>query len=173
MEKNLMKEMERLPVQSGWFSPFQNVENWFDDVERRWLRPSSYLSTVLSPSLVLRTPHIDIIERGSEVCVRAEMPGVEKGDLSVSLQDDMLTLKASISKESEDESANYYRREMLHGGYQRTVQLPAPVDASGAKATFKNGILELIAAKKPGSGPLRLSTHGRRLGMRRDLKLSF
>lgn len=157
MEKKLLRDIERMPAPSGWFNPFQNVENWLDDVERRWLQPSSYLNTVISPSLFLKTPHIDILEKGNEVRVRAEMPGVQKDDLSVSLQDDMLTLKASISKESEDESASYYRREMLHGGYQRTVQLPAPVDASQAKATFKDGILELVATKKPGFEPTHIS----------------
>lgn len=157
MSNKLMKQSQAMPIHSTWVNPLQNIENWFEDMEQRWMRPSGYLNPNLSGSLVLRAPHIDVIERDNEICVRAEMPGVDKDDLSVSLQDDTLTLQANMRREEVEEGGWYYRREMVHGGYQRTIQLPAPVTASDTRATFKNGILELIAVKKPGFQPTRIA----------------
>lgn len=86
-------------------------------------------------------PNVDVIDRDDEVVVRAELPGVEKKDLEVSLGDTSLTIKAVSSYEKEES------REMAHGTFARTIALPCEVDEAGASATFSNGVLELTMPK--------------------------
>jgi HSP20 family protein len=67
--------------------------------------------------------------------------------LDVSMTDDAVTLRASIRHEEKEEKGEYYRREMSRGEFQRTLRLPAAVKGEQAKATFKDGILELVLPK--------------------------
>lgn len=143
---------------TNWLSPFGAMEDWLDEMESGWLMPRAIrlgLPRVTSAALH-RTPKVDIIDREKEVCVRAELPGIEKDDLSVSIQDDVLTIQAHVSKDTQEEEGNYYRREMLHGEYRRAMQLPAPVEADKARASFKQGIIEIVVPKKAGYTPCKI-----------------
>jgi HSP20 family protein len=77
----------------------------------------------------------------------AEIPGVEKKDLDVSLSDSVVTIKGSTSHEGKEEKGDYHRSEISSGSFFRTLTLPADVDGAKAKATFKNGVLELVLPK--------------------------
>jgi HSP20 family protein len=92
-------------------------------------------------------PHMDVIDRDDSIVVRAAMPGVKKDDLEVSTTDHTVTICGSTSSETKEEKGEYYRHEISKGNYLRTVTLPASVDESGAKASFKDGMLELILPK--------------------------
>ena len=94
-----------------------------------------------------KTPCVDVINRESDFLVKAELPGVEKKDINITLANNMLTLEASMSKEEKEEKAAYCRQEICRGTYKRTIQLPEAVKESEAKATFENGILELTIPK--------------------------
>jgi HSP20 family protein len=97
-----------------------------------------------------RLPRVDVIDRENEFCVRAELPGVTKENLDVSLNENTVTLRATTQKEEQEEKGQYYRRETSRGEFQRTVRLPGTVEGDKAKATFKDGVLELIVPKAPG-----------------------
>jgi HSP20 family protein len=90
---------------------------------------------------------MDVVDREADVLVRAEMPGVEKKDIDVSVTDNTVTVKGSTHHEEKEEKGDYYRREISSGSFSRTVMLPAEVDGSKAKADFKDGILELVLPK--------------------------
>jgi HSP20 family protein len=75
------------------------------------------------------------------------VPGVEKKDLDISVGEDSVTIKGSTSKEEKEEKGDYYRREISRGSFIRTVALPATVDGTKAKASFKDGMLELTLPK--------------------------
>ena len=94
-----------------------------------------------------RMPRVDMIDRDEEVVVRAELPGVEKKDLDVSMTENTVTIKGSTSHEAKEEKGDYYRSEMSRGSFTRTLTLPGEVDGSKAKATFKDGVLELTLPK--------------------------
>ena len=95
-----------------------------------------------------RMPKVDVMDRDDEVVVRAELPGVEKDDLDISLTDDSVTIKATTKQESEEEKGDYHRREISQGSFSRMIALPASVQGDQAKARFKDGILELTLPKK-------------------------
>ncbi|HET6472298.1 MAG TPA: Hsp20/alpha crystallin family protein, partial [Pseudomonadales bacterium] len=94
-----------------------------------------------------RVPKVDLVERDNEIVVRAELPGVEKKDLKVSLTDRAISIRASTRKETKEEKGEYYRREITSGEISRTLALPSDVDGTAAKAEFKDGLLEIVVPK--------------------------
>ena len=94
-----------------------------------------------------KVPKVDIIDNGNDLLIRAELPGVDKKDLDISMTDNRVTIKASTSYENKEEKYNYYRTEITQGEYYRTLTLPANVDIEQAKSSFKNGVLELTVPK--------------------------
>lgn len=94
-----------------------------------------------------RVPRVDVVDREHEILIRAEVPGVDKKDLEISATGDTVTLRGTTSHEQKEEREDFYRSEISRGSFSRTVALPAEVDDSKAKATFKDGILELTLPK--------------------------
>jgi HSP20 family protein len=132
-------------------SPFEEMDRmfdrWFDYAfPRGLLRPFRSELTPLSP-LEVRMPKVDVIDRDDEVLVRAEIPGVEKNDLDVSISDNSVTIKGETKHEEKEEKGEYYRCEISQGAFTRTVALPDYVDTEKSKAKFKDGVLELNLPK--------------------------
>ncbi len=133
-------------------SPFEEMEHMMDRMfegffPRPWLRWERPRWAELPALFEGKWPHVDVIDREDEVVVRAELPGVDKNDLDVSMGDNTVTIKAATKREEKEEKGDYYRCEISHGAYARTVTLPAEVDADKAKAKFKDGLLELTLPK--------------------------
>lgn len=95
----------------------------------------------------LRVPSLDIVDRDKEVLVRAEIPGIDKKDIKVSLTDNVLTIKAKTSKEETEEKGDYYRKEIFSSSFARSVTVPTNVDITRAAANLKDGILEIKLPK--------------------------
>ena len=94
-------------------------------------------------------PRVDVSETDTEVKVSAELPGMDEKDISVELQDDVLTLRGEKKSEQEEKGKNWFRREQSYGSFQRSVELPAGVEAAKATAKFKKGVLIFTAPKRP------------------------
>jgi HSP20 family protein len=88
---------------------------------------------------------VDVIDRENEVVLRAEVPGLHKEDLEVSVSDSSVTIRGEIKHE--EEKGEYSYQEMSAGAFSRTIGLPAAVDAKQAKVRLKNGILEMTMPK--------------------------
>ena len=132
-------------------SPFEEMDRLFEDYfSRGWMRPFRWewpsLGEMAKP-FEGKMPKIDVIERDDEVVVKAELPGVDKKDLDVSVTENSVTIKGTTSHEEKEEKGDYYRCEISRGVYARTVALPSYVDADKAKASFKDGVLELKLPK--------------------------
>ena len=140
-----------MPVRT-YLSPFDEMERMFESFfpRSRWMRPSRWdwpSFGELAMPLEGRMPRVDIIEKDDEIVVRAEVPGVDKKDLDISMTDNTITIKGRTNHEEKTESANYYCSEITHGEFSRTVALPADVDVDKAKAMFKDGVLEVDLPK--------------------------
>ncbi len=94
-----------------------------------------------------RIPKVDMLERDDAMIVRAELPGVEKDNLEISLAEESVTISAATKQESEDEKGDYHRREISRAAFSRTLPLPVAVQGDQAKASFKDGVLELTLPK--------------------------
>ena len=94
-----------------------------------------------------RLPKIDIIDRDKDLLLRAELPGVEKKDLDISMTDNSVTIKASSCFQDKEEKENYYRCEISQEQFVRAIRLPAEVNVEKVTTSFKDGVLELTAPK--------------------------
>jgi HSP20 family protein len=136
---------------SRWMSPLEEMERLVDEYfPRGWLRRWEWPAIPeFARRMEMRMPKVDVIDRSDEVMVRAEIPGVEKKDLDVSVTGNTVTIKGQTRREEKEEKGDYYRCEISRGSFSRTVSLPAEVDSSQARASFKEGVLELVLPKKP------------------------
>ena len=98
-------------------------------------------------------PNIEMYDRKSEIVVKAELPGVCKDNIDLTITKDSLTLKGEVKKEEEIKEEDYYACERSYGSFTRTVALPVEVDSEKAKASFKNGVLEIVLPKKEEAKP--------------------
>jgi HSP20 family protein len=92
-------------------------------------------------------PHIDVSETEQEVRIIAEIPGVNEDDIEVMVNDDMLVIRAQKQMEREEDRENYHVSERVFGTFQRTLQLPFPVEPDQVQARFENGVLNITLPK--------------------------
>lgn len=157
MSKKVAKTAKTLPAESTAASPFEEIEKRLLQMEKRfadffpesWLHPSKWELPEWTSlgSLELTTPKVDIIDRDEDILVRADIPGVKKENLEVSLTDNTITLKGSTSEEKKEEKGDYFCSETMKGSFSRTMSLPSDVDGSKATSVFKDGVLEVVVPK--------------------------
>jgi HSP20 family protein len=129
--------------------------NWddlagMDEVFDRWLSDWFPFRTFrFEPALdVDWKPAIDVIDKVDHILVKANLPGIKKEDIDVSVTDDTLTLKGKMERSDEEKGESYYRSERVSGSFGRVFRLPTEVDNEKVKAKLENGILELTLPKK-------------------------
>ena len=134
------------------FSTFQRrMNDLFEDVMGgSWLAP--FRGGWGEASLA---PQVDVAEDDKEICVTAELPGVDEKDLDLSLTHEALTIRGEKKHEAQEEGKDYYRRECAYGSFQRMIPLPAEVDESKVEAQYKKGILTVHLPKKGNGGAAR------------------
>lgn len=93
------------------------------------------------------TPTLDVSETEDEYLVRADLPSVKKEDVSVMLDNDVLTIAGERKLDKEDKSEKVHRRESLRGMFTRSLSLPENVNASGVRADSKDGVLTIRIPK--------------------------
>jgi HSP20 family protein len=129
-------------------SPFEEMDRMMESFfPRGWMRPFRWELPHWPELRELRMPKVDVIDRADQVVVKAEVPGVDKKDLEVSMTENTVTIKGKTSHEEKEEKGDYYRCEISRGAFTRTVALPSDIDTAKAKASFRDGILELTIPK--------------------------
>jgi len=93
-------------------------------------------------------PALDVLEHENEVVVKAELPGIDQEDINLSIVDNTLTLSGEKKHETESNEEGHYRRERVFGSFQRSINLPAYVDADKVTATYKEGVLDIRLPKR-------------------------
>lgn len=92
-------------------------------------------------------PHLDISETADELCVEAEIPGIDPKDLDISVTGDVLTIKGEKRESKEEKTENFHRTERRFGTFHRRIELPAGVDTDSIAADYKKGVLTLRMKK--------------------------
>jgi len=92
-------------------------------------------------------PQVDVLDSENEIKISADLPGMNKDDIDVTVEDNVLTINGERKQEEETEEGRYYRSECCYGTFQRTFTLPNNVDTENVKAAFQNGVLELTLPK--------------------------
>ena len=95
------------------------------------------------------TPPIEMIEKEDKFIVKAELPGMKKEEIDISVVGDTLTIKGERKAETEIKEEDYYCCERCYGSFFRSITMPATVDAKKIKATYEDGVLEVSLPKAP------------------------
>jgi HSP20 family protein len=136
---------------------FDDLDRAFDTLMNHglmgpgWLRPFRDLWpewTAAQPETEVRLPRVDLIDRDTELLVKVELPGIDKEDLKVELNGDLLTIHGERRHEEKTEKENFYRAEIARGSFSRTLRLPVDVIADQVQANFDKGLLEVHLPKK-------------------------
>lgn len=148
----LMKVQPRTQSVNRWdpFAEMAEMHRWFDravgDLFGRTPADVAAAESVWSPL-------VDIHETKDHFLVKAELPGMKQEEIEVSIMDDTLTLKGERKREREVNENEYHRIERSYGTFQRSIVLPAGVDAGAVKASYKDGVLEIQLPKKEEAKP--------------------
>jgi len=121
------------------FNPFAELQ---EEVNRLF-----DVSSSRSGGELVWAPSLDVYEEKDNLVVKADLPGLKEDEVDISIQGDTLVLRGERKQESEAKERGFYRCERVYGSFQRAVTIPYPVDSGKAKATFKNGVLEVRLPK--------------------------
>lgn len=99
------------------------------------------------------TPAVDILEREDEYLVKVELPGVNKDDVKITLESNILTIRGEKQQEQEEKGQSYHRLERTHGSFQRSFTLPTTVRNDKIDASFRDGVLSVVLPKSEESKP--------------------
>jgi HSP20 family protein len=158
--------IERSSALSRPATPFRMLERFADEMDRIFddfgfggLRSRQPWRGVLSSELW--SPDVEVFHRGSELLIRVDLPGLTKDDVKVDVTENQLTIEGERQREHEEEREGVYRSERSYGRFYRVIPLPEGVIADQAKATFKDGVLEITMPAPP-----EQARQGRRLEIR-------
>lgn len=101
-------------------------------------------------------PAVDIAEQDDQYVVKIELPGVNKDDVKITLESNILTIRGEKKQEKEIKEDNYHRMERSYGSFQRSFTLPATVKSDKIDASFKDGILTVSLPKAEEAKPKRI-----------------
>jgi len=135
--------------------PFATIERWeplrnVSDVQGEMNRLfDSFFGRPVSTAAGTRAwgPVFDMYETKDELVLNVELPGVREKDISLSITGDLLTVKGERAFNQELKDENYVHLERVYGKFERSIQLPMPVQADRVKATFRDGVLEVKLPK--------------------------
>jgi len=125
----------------------------FEDAGHGWRSSEPSATTAWSPA-------VDIFEAGGEIVVKAELPGMERKDITLNLEKNVLTLKGERRFDKETKEENYHRVERAYGGFSRSFSIPATVDDEKIRADYKDGVLKIILPKKEQLKPKQIQIAG-------------
>lgn len=141
---NKLAKRESRPTLTPWSGEFQR---FFDDFwGDRWDAGYSALGNSWIPA-------VDVEETDNEYLLKAEMPGLKKEDVKISLADNVLTITGEKKSEERKDDKRYHRVERSYGSFQRSFALAAPIQGDRVSASFKDGILIVTVPKSEEAKP--------------------
>lgn len=105
------------------------------------------------------TPSVDILETENELIVKADLPEVKLEDISIHLENGILSIKGERKFEHKEEKAGYHRLERSYGAFARKFAVPETVDAEKVKAAYKDGVLTVTLPKKEVAKPREIKVN--------------
>lgn len=134
---NRNRELERF-----FTNPFEALGRW---------EPFDYASRKNLPDFP-----VDVHQEGDNTVIEAELPGVKKDDLNISIEDNVLTISAENKQEHEEKQNNYYLKERFQGQVSRSFRLPEEADTDNVDANLQNGVLTLRIPTRENAKPRKI-----------------
>jgi len=150
--------MNRLIRRESARSPLSRLGLWDEDLDRvfeGFFRPLRVVEEATGEDLI---PALDVSEKDDAYVIKAELPGVQKEDIAVTLENGVLTISGESGSEKEEkEEGRVIRQERRYGRYVRSLRLGAQIDDKNVKASYKDGVLELILPKAEEVKPKKIA----------------
>jgi HSP20 family protein len=135
------------------WEPFRELVTMRDDVDRLF---DTFFGRQPQTMDEFWQPAIDIEENNGNLMVRAEIPGMNKDDIKVSVKEDLLKISGERKHENETKEKTFHRIERSHGKFERIIRLPSEVDADKVKASYKDGVLNVTLPKPESMKPKKI-----------------
>lgn len=119
------------------FEPFDDMDKFFDDFHSGVSKKGDF------------TPAIDIYENKNNVIVETQLAGIDPEDVTISIENDIITISGKSEKKQEVEEKDYYRKEIRRGSFYRSFPLPTAVIDTKASAETHDGVLKITIPKAP------------------------
>lgn len=142
-----VKTETKTPVASpsALWDPFASLRRMSDELDRLVGAKRSILPALWHKGLSADwSPDLEMFERKGELVLRADLPGLSLPDVKVEVTDDLLTIEGERKVEKEEKHEGVFRSERAYGVFSRAVTLPDGAASDKAKATFKDGVLEIV-----------------------------
>ncbi len=124
----------------------RRTENWPSFVDEFF--NTDFWPSFLDVNTRYTVPAVNILEEDNEYRIEVIAPGIDKKDVKINLEDDVLTISSEMKQENEEKDKHYMRREFNYTAFSRSFVVPEEVDAEKISAEHKNGILTLHLPKK-------------------------
>ena len=132
------------------FNPFEEllkIQRELERLARLGFPVEENLERVMESKAKMLMP-LEVYETPTELVVKVELPGVKKENVDITIRDNYLVIRAEKKEEKEEEKQHVHVVERVYGTFERVIPLPADVDTDNAKASFKDGVLEIRFPKK-------------------------
>ena len=132
------------------YNPFEEIlrlQRELERLARSAIVPVQEVEREVEERLKFVMP-IEVYETPNEFVVKVELPGVKKEDVEIAVRDNYLVIKAEKKEEVEEEKQHVHVKERVYGKFERVIPLPPDLDTDNAKASFKDGVLEIRFPKK-------------------------
>ena len=127
------------------WSPFRELASFQDEMNKLFNEFFSRRSR--GEEISLWAPALDISETDDEIRIKAELPGVKKEDVSISISNNILAIRGEKKREVEEEKENFHRVERIDGSFHRSLELPSVVQTEKVEASFEGGVLNIVLPK--------------------------
>lgn len=143
------------------FSPLRDLERFspFRELEEMWKDMNMRMRPLMGETESLGDIRLDVSEDDKCYVVKADVPGVSKDDIKVSIDGDRVSIEAEVKRETEEKGQNTVYRERYFGKLQRSFKLGSAIDDSKADAKYENGVLELTLPKTASGTTHQLEVH--------------
>ncbi len=135
------------------WEPFRELRTMEDTINRLW---RNYGREAADPTVEGWSVPLDVVREGDEIMVHASLPGVDPENIDVSVEDSVLTIKATTHADVEREEGEYLMRERRTGSFHRALRLPDTVDTERIQPGYKNGVLTITIPKAESKKAKRL-----------------
>jgi HSP20 family protein len=142
------------------YDPFRDLRSLQDEVNRLF---STNLTRSFGDEGIARgawNPSVDIFENKDQIVLEAELPGMNREDFELTIENNVITLRGERRFEKKDENDNYHRVERSYGSFTRSFTLPQTVTAESAMAEYRNGVLRVTLPKREEIKARRIEIQG-------------
>ena len=153
-----MKLVPWVPKNVCW-NPLHGFDKLQSDMERVFSGSPSESNRNMGLLEGNWTPAIDVYDSHDDIMIKANLPGMNKEDIEVTIHGDTLIIKGEKKIENDVKEEDYIRTERFYGNFNRTLTLPSEIDHEKVSAKYKDGVLELILSKKEEKKPKRIDVN--------------